>query len=563
MFQKVTTSLNVILPIRSIGLFFIIIFFSQCSKAGETVTNSESETTEENSIIETDNWWNDTVFYQIFVRSFYDSNGDGIGDINGIIEKLDYLNDGDPNTTDDLGVTGIWLMPIFPSPSYHGYDVTDYRSIHPDYGSMDDFKNLIAQANSRGIKIIIDFVGNHTSTEHPWFIASANNESKRDWYLWQSGKPNYNGPWGQEVWHERNNAYYYGIFWGGMPDLNFKNLEVSNEIKNIVRYWYDEIGVAGFRIDAVKHWIEEGSQQENTTSTLQWWREMYAYQKSLDPALMTVGEAWTSTQNVAPYSDERLDYCFEFDLAEAIINGVNNRSNASIKSKLNEVINTYKALQYGTFLTNHDQDRSFERFGMNIEKAKMAASILLSLPGIPFIYYGEEIGMLGKKPDEDIRRPMQWSTATYGGFSTGYPWHPLNLNYTTYNVKNQQEDDNSLWRHYQQWIQWRNQFEALRKGNYEEISSSASGSFSFLRHHETSTNAVMVVHNLSNSLLDATSFSRNSSSLPSGEYQLTNPNDSNILGTFTVTNNGAFSGELNNLNLASNASLLLQLEKNN
>jgi alpha-amylase len=275
----------------------------------ESVTNPSPDSTIDPSDIPNDIWWNDEVFYEIFVRSFNDSDGNGIGDIQGIIDKLDYLNDGNPATTTDLGITGLWLMPIFPSPSYHGYDVTDYRDINSDYGTLEDFRRLLTEAHSRGIKIIIDFVGNHTSDQHQWFTQSASGQSKRDWYLWEQSNPNFNGPWGQTVWHQRNNAYYYGLFWGGMPDLNFHNDEVTQEIKDISQFWA-EIGVDGFRIDAVKHWVEEGSNQENTQSTLDWWRNYYAFQKSLSPSFMTVGEVWTSTQNILPYSDKRLDYCF-------------------------------------------------------------------------------------------------------------------------------------------------------------------------------------------------------------------------------------------------------------
>ena len=249
-------------------LLFLPLLFNQCGKESPSTQEERTETPEEIDIssISTDPWWDDAVFYEIFVRSFYDSDGDGIGDLRGIIEKLDYLNDGNPNTTNDLGVTGLWLMPIFPSPSYHGYDVTDYRDINPDYGTMADFRALVEAAHARGIKVIIDFVGNHTSDQHPWFQSSAANTAKRDWYLWNTFKPDYRGPWGQEVWHERNNNYYYGIFWGGMPDLNYNTPAVTNEIKDIVRYWYNDIGVDGFRIDAVKHWIE-GKPARNTPAT--------------------------------------------------------------------------------------------------------------------------------------------------------------------------------------------------------------------------------------------------------------------------------------------------------
>lgn len=531
-----------------------------CSKESTGTSDRVSETTIKLDSIETDPWWNDAVFYEIFVRSFYDSNADGVGDLQGIIQKLDYLNDGNPNTDSDLGVTALWLMPIFPSPSYHGYDVTDYRKINEQYGTMNDFKALINAAHVRGIKIVIDFVGNHTSDQHPWFMASASSESKRDWYLWNSNKPSYNGPWGQEVWHERNSSYYYGIFWGGMPDLNYTNHEVTNEIKNTLRFWKEEVGVDGFRIDAVKHWIENGDQQENTVATLAWWRDLYVFQKSLDPGLMMVGEAWTSTQNIAPYSDKRLDYCFEFDLSYALIDGINTQTNSELKSKMSEIISTYEPNQYGTFLTNHDQDRSFYRFGMDERKAKLAARILLSLPGIPYIYYGEEVGMLGKKPDEDIRRPMQWSSSANAAFSSTEPWHPLNNNYANYNVANQQLESESIWSQYQIWIKQRTLNTALRSGTYDFIESNNSRMFSYLRADSESNTAFAVIHNLSSQNTDDITIRINNSSLNEGKYNLINILNNQNVGSVNVSSSGAFNTTLSEVKLAAFGSFLLKLE---
>lgn len=549
---------------RKYSSLFVAVFMLSliaCSKEENNATNPSNTQEEEIDVnsIPTNSWWDDVVFYEIFVRSFYDSDGDGIGDIRGIIEKLDYLNDGDPSTTDDLGITGIWLMPIFPSPSYHGYDVTDYRAINPDYGTMEDFKALLAAAHARGIKVIIDFVGNHTSDQHPWFQASAANRNKRNWYLWNSSQPNYQGPWGQQVWHERNNSYYYGIFWGGMPDLNFNNLEVTNEIKNTIRFWYEEVGVDGFRIDAVKHWIEEGQQQENTSSTLSWWRSFFAFQKQINPSLMTVGEAWTSTQNIAPYSDHRLDYCFEFDLSYAIINAVNNRNTSALRSKINEVNSTYEAGQFGSFLTNHDQDRSFSQFGLNKEKAKVAASILLSLPGVPYLYYGEEIGMIGRKPDEDIRKPMQWSTENQAGFTTGQAWQAPNFNFADTNVSDQLRDENSLLQHYQQWIGLRNNQPALRKGAYLEVNSSTSGVLSFLRQDEASNTTLLIVHNTA-SAQENLPISLNSSFLNEGTYTLRDVLTDTALGSITVGANGGFTGTNEVVPLGALSSYALVLE---
>ena len=544
--------------LRPAFLFLSLTLFYQCSKEPSTPSEVSVAQNELPENFVNDTWWNDAVFYEIFVRSFYDSDGDGIGDIQGIIEKLDYLNDGNPNTSSDLGVTALWLMPIFPSPSYHGYDVTDYRDIHPDYGSMDDFRALVNAAHSRGIKVIIDFVGNHTSDQHPWFTSSANNNDKRDWYIWRSSAPDYNGPWGQTVWHERNNAYYYGIFWGGMPDLNYNNQEVTNEIKNTVRFWKEDIGVDGFRIDAVKHWIENGSNQENTAQTLSWWRDFYVFQKSIDAGLMTVGEAWTSTQNIAPYTDNRLDYCFEFDLANAILDGVINQTGAGIANKMNEILSTYPEGQYGTFLTNHDQDRSFNRLGQSPARAKLAASILLSLPGVPYLYYGEEVGMLGQKPDENIRRPMQWSSEANAGFSSQTPWHPINTNFTNANVADQSQDQNSLWRHYQKWISTRNNTAALRKGTYTAVNAGSTTVFAFLRVLDNQT-PVLALHNLSAQNREELNLSATQSDLDPGSYSLRSLEDDTELGTLTVESNGSFSIILTELDLQGQQSLLISL----
>ena len=541
----------------SLLLLLTLIF---CSKEATGTSDRISETTINLDNIETDPWWNDAVFYEIFVRSFYDSNADGVGDLQGIIQKLDYLNDGNPNTDTDPGITALWLMPIFPSPSYHGYDVTDYRNIDEEYGTMNDFKALITAAHARGIKIVIDFVGNHTSDQHPWFTASASNESKRDWYLWNSNKPSYNGPWGQEVWHERNSSYYYGVFWGGMPDLNYTNQEVTNEIKNTLRFWKEEVGVDGFRIDAVKHWIENGDQQENTAATLAWWRDLYVFRKSLDPGLMMVGEAWTSTQNIALYSDKRLDYCFEFDLSYALIDGINNQTNSGLKSKMSEIISTYETNQYGIFLTNHDQDRSFYRFGMDERKAKLAARILLSLPGVPYIYYGEEVGMLGQKPDEDIRRPMQWTSSANAGFSSTQPWHPLNNNYANYNVANQQFESESIWSQYQIWIKQRTRNTALRSGTYDFIESNNSRMFSYLRADSESNTAFVVIHNLSSQNTDDITIRINNSSLTEGTYNLINILNNQNMGSINVSSSGAFDTTLSEVTLAAYSSFLLKLE---
>ena len=203
-------------------------------------------------------WWNNVVFYEIFVRSFKDSNGDGIGDFRGIIEKLDYLNDGDPETNTDLGISGIWLMPIFPSPSYHGYDVTDYQAVNPDYGTLQDFQDLVEACHERGIRVIIDFVVNHTSSEHPWFLSAKDKASEyRNWYVWSDVMPSQKGPWGQNAWYQSNGSFYYAPFWSGMPDLNYKEPKVTEAMYDATKFWLD-MGVDGFRVDAARYLVEDG-----------------------------------------------------------------------------------------------------------------------------------------------------------------------------------------------------------------------------------------------------------------------------------------------------------------
>ncbi len=403
-------------------------------------------------------WWNESVFYEIFVRSFYDSDGDGIGDFNGLTQKLDYLNDGDPNTDTDLGITGIWLMPIHDSPSYHGYDVVDYRSINPDYGTMEDFENFLSEAHDRGIRVIIDLVMNHSSTEHPWFIESAaGNPQYRDFYRWSDTNPGYTGPWGQTVWHSRNGEYYYGLFWGGMPDLNYDSEALKDSMFAVAEFWLSDIGVDGFRQDAVLYIDEDGSQLKNTDETFQFWQDFNTHVKSINPDAFNVGEAWEPTNIVLDYiSNDRLDYAFEFDLANAILNSVNSGNSASTISQMQKVYDVYPFLQYGTFLTNHDQNRVMNVLGQDINKAKVAASLLLTLPGIPYLYYGEEVGMLGQKPDEDIRLPMQWSDESNAGFTSGSPWRSPNSNFADFNVEVMSEDENSLFNHYRDLIQIRN-----------------------------------------------------------------------------------------------------------
>lgn len=468
-------------------------------------------------------WWSDAVFYEIFVRSFYDSDGDGIGDFNGITEKLDYLNDGNPATTTDLGVTGIWLMPIFPSPSYHGYDVTDYYAVNPQYGTMEDFQRLLEQAHQRGIRVIIDLVINHTSDQHPWFRAAKRdkNSKYRDWYIWSETDPGYKGPWNERVWHSSTTGFYYGIFTSNMPDLNFNNRQVTKEIKNVMAFWLTEVGVDGFRMDAIKHLIEEGKIQENTQATHEWLQKnFYPTYKKLNPSALAVGELFGNDMNsVSKYvNNKQFDMAFNFQLASSLISSANSRSASYAVRALELSDKVLDNSQYAPFLTNHDQDRVMSELGGDVNKAKVAASLLLTSPGTPFLYYGEEIGMQGRKPDENIRRPMQWSDAKNAGFTTGKPWRAPDTEYTQVNVAAQTDDPASLLSHYRTLIQLRNAHSALRVGKYFTVQTGENRLFASLRIHQDE--AILILINTGEEPIRDFTLQVNESALGTGNYLL-------------------------------------------
>jgi alpha-amylase len=442
-------------------------------------------------------WWNEAVFYEIFLRSFQDSDGDGKGDLNGLIERLDYLNDGDPSTMDDLGVTGLWLMPIMESPSYHGYDVVDYFEVDNEYGSKVDFKRLVDEAHDRGMRVIVDLVLNHTSSQHPWFREARSPDSdQRDWYIWSEENPGYRGPWGEQVWHSAGGEYYYGVFWEGMPDLNYENPEVTSEMLDAARFWLEDMGADGFRLDAVKHIIEDGQQQENTAATHEWLSGFFTFYKDVNPEAFAVGEAWTSTEEVLNYTGDEVDVAFQFDLAQAILNTSRTGIGNLYMSEMAEVVSTYPPGQYATFITNHDQNRLMSQLDGDIGAAKVAASLLLTSPGVPFIYYGEEIGMTGMKPDENIRRPMQWTGDNLRvDFTEGSPWRRPASDFKERNVSLQTSDPDSLLSHYRDLIQLRNASQALRVGEWTPVQTGNDSLAAFLRH--TGDEAILILVNSS------------------------------------------------------------------
>ncbi len=465
-------------------------------------------------------WWNDTVFYEVFVRSFKDTNGDGSGDFQGLTEQLDYLNDGKPETSTDLGITGLWLMPVHPSPSYHGYDVSDFYAINAQYGTMDDFRHFLDQAHQRGIRVIIDLVMNHTSIGNAWFSQARQDPSSsfRNWYIWSDTDPGYPGPWGQQVWYKTDNGYYYAIFWEGMPDLNYNEPAVIKEMENVAKFWLQDVGVDGFRLDAAKHIVEAGQTQENSAANHTWWETFRKAYKSYNPQAMTVGEVWSSTDQVSKYLEgDELDLAFDFDLAGTMVSGAGTLSANTVRNGLAKTTKSFKPGQYAVFLTNHDQDRTMNKMLNDPQRAKLAASVLLTTPGVPFIYYGEEIGMLGVKPDENIRTPMQWNADKNAGFSTAsYTWRPVNSDYKEKNVAAQLNDPGSLLVHYRLLISLRNQHAALRIGDYIEIIPSDRKALAYLRVSQGET--ILVIVNFTKDALSDVTFSLKDGAL-TGSYR--------------------------------------------
>jgi glycosidase len=471
-------------------------------------------------------WWREAVFYEIFVRSFYDTDGNGIGDFNGITEKLDYLQ--------ELGVNAIWLMPIHPSPSYHGYDVINYYAVNSEYGTMEDFKHLLEEAHNRDMRLIIDLVINHTSSEHPWFQdANRNPESSyRDYYVWSDD--------GGNGWHQGQNDYYYAYFCDCMPDLNYNNPNVTADIFNISDYWLSEIGVDGFRVDAAKHLIEDGDIRENTPATHEWYKDFYAVYKLQKADAYAVGEIFGAGASlVRSYTGDQLDQVFNFEMSNGFVNGVNGGANSGVTSAIKFALQDMPDFNFATFLTNHDQNRSMSVFGGDTGKAKAAATLLLTSPGTPFIYYGEEIGMQGQKPDEDIRLPMQWDAEIHAGFTAGIPWRAPAGDYPQVNVALQNEEADSLLNHYRTLIQLRRENAALSIGGMTLLETDNPSVYAVLR--QAADQTILVLVNLKGTPISDYQLSLSESLLTDGT--ITPPS---LFGTLEATpltiSGGTFSG---------------------
>jgi alpha-glucosidase len=481
-------------------------------------------------------WWQHAVFYEVYPRSFADSNNDGIGDLKGITSKLDYLK--------QLGVDAIWITPCFPSPQVDfGYDVSDYENIDPMYGTLADFDELVGEAKKRYIKIILDFVVNHTSDQHKWFLdsKSSRTSAKRDWYIWRDGQGpnqppnNWTSTFGGSAWtlDPTTGQYYYHYFYAQQPDLNWRNPEVKKAMLDSMRFWYKR-GVAGFRLDAVDTLFEDPHLKDNPllpgTDKFGMPNTNEIYNKKLpevhdalrelrkaadEYGAVLIGETWTKDVS------ELKDYYGEH--------------NNELQMPMDLMMTEFKQLSAATFrehigaveaaggwpvfvISNHDIVRSYTRWGdgkHNDDIAKMMAAMYLTLRGTPIMYYGEEIGMENNDPrskDEvqdpigrrgwpvekgrdGERTPMQWNEGLNAGFTIGKPWLPVPGSYKTHNVATEVADQNSILAFYRQLLALRRLEPALRDGDYIALNRQDPNVLTYVRRDKNE--AILVLLNMS------------------------------------------------------------------
>ncbi|MCL2079698.1 MAG: alpha-amylase family glycosyl hydrolase [Oscillospiraceae bacterium] len=426
------------------------------------------------------------TYYEIFVGSFYDSDGDGMGDLQGIISKLDYLNN--PDGKDCLGVQGIWLMPIHPSPTYHKYDVTDYYAIDPAYGTMQDFEELIAEANDRDINVIIDLVLNHTSTQHPWFVAAKEEIANGAEPYYQNYYNFTDNPQSGGYYPTVGGLYYEAYFWDQMPDLNLSDENLRAEIAEIARFWLEK-GAAGFRLDAVMHIFGVA-----TEKNLEFWSWFVNVCKEIREDVFLVGEVWSNENVIMPYFETGLSL-FNFPFSNH-----DGKINAALKSEdgdklADEIVRYNNEIRLrnpdafdSMFLSNHDNGRS-AGFITDINKRKLAAAIYLMLPGNPFIYYGEEIGMTGSGIDENKRTAMYWSSQDTEGM-TRNPIGATNDRVPEFGAAEQLQDPDSLLNYYRAILVLKSFFQDIYDGEISKVAVDNKGICAIR------TGSVIVMHNL-------------------------------------------------------------------
>ena len=482
-------------------------------------------------------WWHNSVVYQIYPRSFMDSNQDGIGDLNGIIEKLDYFK--------LLGIDVIWLSPVYKSPNDdNGYDISDYCDIMEEFGTMEDMDRLISEANDKGIKIVMDLVVNHTSDEHPWFIESRKSKDNpyRDYYVWrdsvQNAEPNgLQSVFSGSAWEldEETGQYFLHLFSKRQPDLNWENPKVHEEVYNMMNFWLDK-GIGGFRMDVIDL-IGKLPDQEitgNGPKLHQYLQEMNAKTFG-NHDVLTVGETWGATPEIAKlYSDpERNELSMVFQFEHISLDQQEGKEKWDLKPlnllDLKAVFNKWQTQLDGKawnslFWNNHDLPRIVSRWGNDKEyrkeSAKMLATILHLMQGTPYIYQGEEIGMTNVRFDkitdyddietrnmyhdriskgfsheeimesiytkgrDNARTPMQWSESEHGGFTSGTPWLSLNPNFKEINVAESIKDQSSIFHHYRQLIELRKQLPVIVYGSFEMLAENDENVFAYTRELE-------------------------------------------------------------------------------
>ncbi len=458
--------------------------------------------------------WPEGVAYEIFVRAFADTDGDGIGDLRGVTRNLDHVQ--------RLGATAIWLMPISPSPTYHKYDVTDYVAVDPEYGALDDAREMVREAHRRGIAVILDLVVNHTSRDHPWFAAAAAdvNSPMRGFYVWDdsaavrsrfraaTADTGTRMPWHRNARQAVGDGQrYYGVFGANMPDLNFDHPDVRRRILAAARFWLTDVGVDGFRLDAAKHIYPDSRAADSHA----FWQDFRDSLRVVKPDVYLVGEVWDRPEVAAPYL-AGLPSLFNFDLAGSLVRAARSGSAAGLAERLTATRAAFAranpAFVDATFLTNHDQPRVASLLGSDAGKMRLAASLLLTLPGAPFLYYGEEIGMPGRKPDEHIREPLLWDVPgrRLAGQTTRWIAPRDATPGSVPTVAEQDADPASLLNHYRRLIALRAAHPALTAGEIEPVEvavreGAAEGVLAFLRVAPGET--LLVVHNAADSAATA------------------------------------------------------------
>jgi len=437
--------------------------------------------------------------YQIFPISFADSTGDGDGDLQGVIDNVEYLSE-------DLGVDCVWFNPFNEADSYHKYDVTDYYGIDETFGDLETFEELASTFEEHDIEIIMDFVINHTSKNHLWFQRSADDiDDYRDWYTWATHEEIEEDYPGWDGWYQEGDEYYYASFWDMMPELNYESEDVRETIYDLATYWLDH-GVDGFRIDAAKHIYDVNQYPEDTdvySKNIEFFREFNAHIKDHDEDAFIVGEIWDYSDDYIADFYEGMDSAFNFKFSDELLSAINTGRDQDVIETLIETRSTYEEVREdfidSIFLSNHDMNRVMSQLGEE-GKSRLAANILLTLPGLAWVYYGEELGMTGSGEDPQVRQPFIWGEdnpynttgVEHGGHQAIAAWDDHNKELD--GVEEQLADEDSLLNTYIDLIELRGEDNLYRDGSLRQVDSD-SELLTYEREHDG--RRVLAVHNLS------------------------------------------------------------------